>query len=182
MSHRVVWISYSRFFFFCSLTELTWCELPGWYRSMIVMVFLVPELERRSRSPMLYLKLNVLSCHGCFWRHLCSEMDKVESRCSCSAPFPDFGLFISMIKNSRRNIRLCCLSLQSSGLLPTLDALSMHVRRRANYQAAIWRRALHPGSSLPGPHGYGWLCKPECGDDPTCHSSIEIQWMTRPAA
>ena len=49
----------------------------------------------------------------------------------------------------------------------------MHVRR-ANYQAAIWRRALHPGSSLPGPHGYGWLCKPECGDDPTSHSSIEI--------
>ena len=57
----------------------------------------------------------------------------------------------------------------------------MHVRS-ANYQAAIWRRALHPGSSLPGPYGYGWLCKPECGDDPTCHSSVEIQWMTRPAA
>ena len=68
-----------------------------WYRSMIVMVFLVPE--RRSRSPMLYLKLNVLSCLGCFWCHLCSEMDKVESRCSCSAPFPDFGLVISMMKN-----------------------------------------------------------------------------------
>ena len=57
----------------------------------------------------------------------------------------------------------------------------MHVRR-ANYQAAIWRRALHPGSSLPGPHGYGWLCKPECGDDPTSHSSVEMQWVIRPAA
>ena len=82
---------------------------------------------------------------------------------------------------SRRNIRLCCLSMQSSSLPPTLDALSMHVRR-ANYQAVIWRRALHPGSSLPGPHGYGWLCKPESGDDPASHSSVEIQWMTRPAA
>ena len=57
----------------------------------------------------------------------------------------------------------------------------MHVRC-ANYQAAIWRRALHPGSSLPGPHGYGWLCKPECGDDPASHSSVEIQWMTPTAA
>ena len=82
---------------------------------------------------------------------------------------------------SRRNIRLCCLSLQSSSLPPTLDALSMHVWR-ANYQAALWCRALHPGSSLPGPQGYGWLCKPECGDDPASHSSVEIQWMTRPAA
>ena len=59
--------------------------------------------------------------------------------------------------------------------------MHMHVRR-ANYQAAIWRRALHPGSSLPGPHGYGWLCMPECGEDPTSHSSVVIQWMTRPAA
>ena len=75
---------------------------------------------------------------------------------------------------SRRNIRLCCLSLQSSSLPPTLDTLSMHVRR-ANYQAAKWRRTLHPGSSLPGPHGDGWLCKPECGDDPASHSSVEIQ-------
>ena len=52
----------------------------------------------------------------------------------------------------------------------------MHVWR-ANYQAAIYG----PWSSRPGPHGYGWLCKPECGDDPTSHSSVEIQWMT-PAA
>ena len=57
----------------------------------------------------------------------------------------------------------------------------MHVRC-ANYQAAIWRRALHPGISLPGPHCYGWLCKPEWGDDPASHSSVEIQWMTRTAA
>ena len=49
-----------------------------------------------SYSRLLYLKLNVLSCLGCFWRHLCSEMDKVESRCSCSAPFPDFGLWLAL--------------------------------------------------------------------------------------
>ena len=50
---------------------------------------------------------------------------------------------------SRRNIRLCWVSLQSSSLPSTLDALStsMHVRR-ANYQAAIWRRALHPAGAL----------------------------------
>ena len=87
------------FFLFVDWTRVVWAtRVSGqWYRSMIVMVFLVPD--RRSCSPMLYLKLNVLSCLGCFWRHLCSEMDKVESRCSCSAPFPDFGLVISMMKN-----------------------------------------------------------------------------------
>ena len=86
-------------FLFVDWTRVVWAtRVSGqWYCSMIVMVFLVPE--RRSRSPMLYLKLNVLSCLGCFWRHLCSEMDKVESRCSYSAPFPDFGLVISMMKN-----------------------------------------------------------------------------------
>ena len=75
-----------------------WSVVPLYDRDGPGGVFLVPE--RRSRSPMLYLKLNVLSCLGCFWRHLCSDMDKVESRCSCnSAPFPDFGLVISMMKN-----------------------------------------------------------------------------------
>ena len=56
----------TRDYFFCSLTELASCELSvvSGDRSMIVMVFLVPE--RQSRSPMLYLKLNVLSCLGCF--------------------------------------------------------------------------------------------------------------------
>ena len=102
VSHGVVWISYSRLFFlFVDWTRVVWAtRVSGqWYCSMIVMVFLVPE--RRSRSPMLNLKLNVLKlrCLGCFWRPLCSEMDKVESRCSCSASFPDFGLVISMMKN-----------------------------------------------------------------------------------
>ena len=27
-----------------------------------------------------------------------------------------------------------------------------------------------------------WLCKSECGDYPASHFSVEIQWMTRPAA
>ena len=45
------------------------------------------------------LKLNVLSRLGGFWRCWCSEMDKVESRCSSSAPFPDSGLVVSMTKN-----------------------------------------------------------------------------------
>ena len=55
---------------------------------MIVMVFLVPE--SRSRLPMLYLKLNVLSCLGYFWRHLCSEMDKIESLVLLFSSFPWF--------------------------------------------------------------------------------------------
>ena len=87
----------TRDYFFCSLTELAWCELPGWYRSMIVMVVLVPE--RQSLSQMLYLKLNVLSCLGCFWRHFLQKWTKLSHGAPVSAPFPDFGLVISMMKN-----------------------------------------------------------------------------------
>ena len=49
VSHGVVWISYSRLFFlFVNWTRVVWAtRVSGqWYRSMIVMVFLVPE--RRS--------------------------------------------------------------------------------------------------------------------------------------
>ena len=101
VSHGVVWISYSRFFFFCSLTELAWCELPGsvvsgtalwsWWSSL----FQTGEVVRWCCTWI----WTCLAAFGCFWRHLCSEMDKVESQCSCSAPFPDFGLVISMMKN-----------------------------------------------------------------------------------
>ena len=49
--HRVVRVPYLKIFFVQWLTKLTWCELPGLYRSMIVMVFLVPE--SRSRWPII---------------------------------------------------------------------------------------------------------------------------------
>ena len=49
--HRVVRVPYLRLFFVQWLTNLTWCELPGWYRSMIMTVFLVPESW--SRSPII---------------------------------------------------------------------------------------------------------------------------------
>ena len=151
---------------------------------MIVRVFLVPESW--SRWPMLYLKLNVLSCLGGFWRLTCSEMDKVESRGPVQLLFRVLPVGLSSAWwriGSLRNMTLLSLlaSFKSSANCNTRRSQSMLVRR-ANYWAAIWHRTLQPGSSIPAPHGYAWPCKPECGDDPASHSSVEIQWMTCPAA
>ena len=174
--HRVVWISYSRLYF------VRWLNLRGVSYSGGTALW--------SWWSSLFQKAEVVRwC--CTWSWTClAALDDFDVVCvqkwtklSHGAPVQLLSLILGLSSawwriGSRRNIRLCCLSLQSSSLPPTLDALSMHVRR-ANYQAAIWRRARHPGSSLPGPHGYGWLCKPECGDDPASHSSVEIQWMTQ---
>ena len=161
VSHRVVWISYSRLIFVRWLNSRG-VSYPGgtalwsWWSSL----FQKAEVVRRC----------------CTWNWTClaaldvfdvicvQKWTKLSQGCSCSAPFPWFW---ACHQHDEELVHvgtswLCCLSLQSSSLPPTLDALSMHVRC-ANYQAAIWRRALHPGSSLPGRHGYGWLCKPECG-------------------
>ena len=41
-------------------------------------------------------------------------------------------------------------------LPPTLDALTLHLRR-ANYQCYIWKSSCTPLLSLPGPNGNGWI-------------------------
>ena len=46
----------------------------------------------------------------------------------------------------------------SSQLPPIKDALSKHTSR-ANYQAAIWRRALDARPDVPTPHGHGWVSR-----------------------
>ena len=40
-------------------------------------------------------------------------------------------------------------------LPPCRTSLHLHMKR-ANYQAAIWRRAVIPHPDVPSPHGYGW--------------------------
>ena len=47
--------------------------------------------------------------------------------------------------------------------------------KRANYQAALWRRALIPHPDVPSPHGHGWK---------VCSTSkvVEFVWVgTKPA-
>lgn len=55
---------------------------------------------------------------------------------------------------------------------PNKDALCLHVKR-ANYQAAIYKRALDPHPVVPSPHGHGWKVN---SDD------IFIHWMDLPPA
>ena len=47
-------------------------------------------------------------------------------------------------------------SLSGEKLPPTLDALTLHLKR-ANYQAFIWKHSCQPLLSLPSPIGNGWM-------------------------
>jgi len=44
---------------------------------------------------------------------------------------------------------------EPEALPPCESSLRLHVTR-ANYQAAIWRRAIDPLTVIPSPHGHGW--------------------------
>ena len=57
---------------------------------------------------------------------------------------------------------------ESSQLPPCEDCLLMHVIR-ANYQAAIWRRALQKMPPVPSPKDHGW--------DIDADGQLVIQWM-----
>ena len=103
-------------------------------------------------------------------------------QCSCSAPFPDFGLVISMMKNWFTLEHLALLSLLAIFKSSANTRRSIYARPACKLPGCNMAPSSSPGSSLPGPHGYGWLCKSECGYDPASHFSVEIQWMTRPAA
>ena len=56
-------------------------------------------------------------------------------------------------------------------LPPTLDALSLHLRR-ANYQCYIWKSACEPRLELPQPIGNGWI---------NVNGTIEPERMITPA-
>ena len=57
-------------------------------------------------------------------------------------------------------------------LPPCHDSAVLHLRR-ANYQAAIWRRCLLADMNTPSPHGHGWTVSGK---------EISIVWMTQPRA
>ena len=61
---------------------------------------------------------------------------------------------------------------EPEGLPPCKSNLSLHIKR-ANYQTAIWRRAIVAQPNLPSPDGHGWI---------VCDKEITINWMaTKPA-
>lgn len=76
------------------------------------------------------------------------------------------------------NVNKCRFTLFKLGkcsdemLPPTCDSLLLHIRR-ANYQAAIWRRCLESQLVMPIPHGNGWKL---------VNGELEIVWRNIPAA
>ena len=57
--------------------------------------------------------------------------------------------------NDARFYLFCTKNHHSQRLPPTQDALKKHTAR-ANYQAAVWKRALDPQPDVPSPDGHGW--------------------------
>lgn len=74
--------------------------------------------------------------------------------------------------NECRYLLFCSKNQQSHNLPPCQDALEKHTQR-ANFQAAIWRRALEAEPRVPNPDGYGWT---------TTDDGISIDWMSLPPA
>ena len=83
-----------------------------------------------------------------------------------------YGVDLSSVNEARYNI--FCVSPKSleHSLPPTKDALEQH-SLRANYQAAIYRRALSQWISAPTPAGRGWTVSDK---------EISLCWMTKDPA
>ena len=58
--------------------------------------------------------------------------------------------------NDVRYTLFCSKTGDSSNLPPTRDALQQHIHR-ANYQDAIWHRALEAQPVVPNPDSHGWV-------------------------
>ena len=69
--------------------------------------------------------------------------------------------------NELRYLLFCIKSMQDYQLQPTLNALRKHVSR-ANYQCAIWKRALLPQPSVPSPVGKRWKITED---------GLSVDWM-----
>ena len=86
-----------------------------------------------------------------------------------------YGQKTTSVNEARHRIsRLTCKS--DHALPPNGDCLALH-SKRANYQAAIWRRCLSSTISAPPPIGQGWKADPSSNPP-----SLTIEWMTAPPA
>ena len=83
-------------------------------------------------------------------------------------------LYKSKLKktNQVRNERWNRPTKDISTLPPSQYSAILHLKR-ANYQAAIWKRCLEPHPNVPSPHGHGWE---------VIDGEISILWMTQASA
>ena len=96
-------------------------------------------------------------------------MDKLEAfTCLLYAPKA-----ASMKVNDLRYHLFCAKKgeIESHQLPPCRDCLVNHAKR-ANYQAAIWRRCLEQDPQVPSPEGKGWRIEKEDGNE-----KLVIHWM-----
>ena len=83
--------------------------------------------------------------------------------------------------NELRYQLFCANPSKSSSLPQTKDALYWHIQR-ANYQAALLRRALS-ADPFPSPDGHWWqVLAPNHATDPTAIPVLVPKWMSEPAA
>ena len=83
--------------------------------------------------------------------------------------------------NELRYQLFCANPSKSSSLPPTKNALYWHIPR-ANYQAALLRRALS-ADPFPSPDGHWWqVLAPNHATDPTAIAVLVPKWMSEPAA
>ena len=82
-----------------------------------------------------------------------------------------YGAKTKSVNEARYEI-FCTASGAEQSMPPTKDALTEHLKR-ANYQCAIWRRALVPKNQAPTPVGRGWK---------EVDGKLRKHWMNQPAA
>ena len=73
--------------------------------------------------------------------------------------------------NEVRYSLFCMKALSEVSLPPCRNALVQHIKR-ANYQAAVWRKALQPNINAPSPNGNDWVVD--------ANNEVLARWMTRP--
>ncbi|KAK3731327.1 hypothetical protein QZH41_001755 [Actinostola sp. cb2023] len=117
-------------------------------------------------------KNDPVACQGMALLGQSFEMDEVPfSECEKFA-CKMYGWPDQTDVNNCRYVSFCARQSQSQSLPPCKYALQNHTKR-ANYQAAVWRRALQANPEVPSPEGHGWLIT---------EGDIKIDWMSLPPA
>ena len=75
--------------------------------------------------------------------------------------------------NEARHSIFCSRALSEVNLPPCRNALVQHIKR-ANYQAAIWRRALKADIHAPSPHDNDWII--------AANNQVLVRWMSQEQA
>ena len=111
---------------------------------------------------------------------LCNTMQKVGESFDISPDlYNECRRFVCQLYGSEENYTMselrymlfCSKNAQSSQLPPSEDALRLHVQR-ANYQAALWKKAMSQ-EPIPSPSSHAWLLH---------DNTSSVQWMNKDAA